>query len=374
LPTVPSDPYRETFLQIVERRPLIDNRFEGPRRIDAIGGSGNFSLVFTATDKATSTDVVLKFFHPGMVQDSYRWQSFQREAQLLEKLAGQKNIISLVAPRAEFVEVFSANGLNFPVKFSYYVVEKAICDLETVLNGGAVTAEEALQFFHEMCRAVQRIRAHQIAHRDLKPRNFLLMGNGAVKLADLGTARIYDGSDGISSSYQGPPGDFRYCAPEMLAILHDEIPEMALNADFYALGAILFELLTGTNLGATILSPALMNDIRPIFTNHRKGERKAAFDGVIAGIAAAYPLPRLSDFGSVAPASISLLVDDLYRSLGALDYRVRLTDFERIFYKIQVCLVVLRNAEKYDRWKKEKERRRQAAKVKESRAGDKCKI
>jgi serine/threonine protein kinase len=259
---VPSDPYRETYLQTVERRPIIDGRFETPRRIDSIGGSGNFSPVFTARDKTNRTDVVLKFFHPGMLQDSYRWQSFQREAQLLEKLAGQKNIISLVAPRSEFVEVFSAHGLDFPVKFSYYAVEKAICDLETVLNRGPITAEEALQFFHEMCRAVQRIRARQIAHRDLKPRNFLLMGNGEVKLADLGTARIYNGTDGVLSGYQGPPGDFRYCAPEMLAILHDDIPEVALNADFYALGAILFELLTGTNLGATrhILTNCLLNN------------------------------------------------------------------------------------------------------------------
>ena len=233
-----------------------------------------------------------------------------------------------------------------------------------------LSAEEALQFFHEMCRAVQRIRARQIAHRDLKPRNFLLMGNGEVKLADLGTARIYDGSGGVANSYQGPPGDLRYCAPEMLAVLHDDIPEVALNADFYALGAILFELFTGTNLGATILSPAMMGDIRLMVTKHRKGQRKAAFDGDIAGIAAAYPLPRLSDFGSVAPASIAGLVDDLYRSLGALDYRVRLKDFERIFFRVQACLLVLRNAVKYDRWKCEKEKRRQAAKVKSITSGE----
>jgi len=149
---------------------------------------------------------------------------------------------------------------------------------------------------------------------------------------------------------------------------HDDIPEVALNADFYALGAILFELFTGTNLGATILSPAMMSEIRLIFTKNRKGERKAAFDGAIAGIAAAYPLPRLSDFGSVSPASIAGLVDDLYRSLGALDYRVRLNDFDRIFFKIQACLLVLRNAEKYDRWNREKEK---GAKIRALRAESK---
>jgi serine/threonine protein kinase len=299
-----------------------------------------------------------------MLQDSYRWQSFQREAELLSKLVGQKNIIGLIAPRSEFVETVSvSNGLNFGLRFSYYAVEKAVSDIETVLNQGPITAEEALQIFHQMCCAVQRIRARRIAHRDLKPRNFLMMGNGDVKLADLGTARIYDGGSGLASSYPGPPGDLRYCAPEMLAVLHDDIPELALNADFYALGAVLFELFTGTNLGATILSPGMMSDLTAVSVKYKKGQRKPGFDHAIGGIAAAYPLPRLSDFGSVAPSSIATLVDDLYRSLAALDYRLRLTDFERIFFRIQACLLVLRNAEKYDHWRREKEKRRGAARA-----------
>jgi serine/threonine protein kinase len=364
---VPNDPHRDAFLQLVERRPIIDGRFSNPRRIDPRGGAGNFSLVFIAQDNQTNRNVVLKFFHPGMLQDSYRWQSFQREAELLAKLAGQRDIIQLVASRSQFVEVLSANGLSLPIQFSYYAVEQAFCDVETALDNAPVSAEEALEFFHHMCRAVQRIRGQRIAHRDLKPRNFLLMPTGEVKLSDFGTARCYEGGAALLNHYVYPPGDTRYCPPEMLAGLHDEVPEMALDADLYALGAILFELLTGTNLGATILSTKMMQDLSWTVSRVRRGERKHVFDAAIAGLAAAYPLPRLSDFGSVAPGSIVPLAEDLYRSLAALDYRARQKDFDRIFLKIQTCLIVLRNSEKYERWQREKEKRRDAVKAKSQR-------
>jgi len=78
----------------------------------------------------------------------------------------------------------------------------------------------------------------------------------------------------------------------MLAGLHDETPEIALEANLYALGAILFELMTGTNLGATILSTKMLQDLVWMLLRVKRGERKQVFDGAIGGLAAAYPLPR----------------------------------------------------------------------------------
>jgi len=49
----------------------------------------------------------------------------------------------------------------------------------------------------------------------------------------------------LVGSYISPPGDRRYCAPEMLGCLHDEDPAIAFTSDFFSLGAILFEMFSG---------------------------------------------------------------------------------------------------------------------------------
>jgi hypothetical protein len=53
-----------------------------------------------------------------------------------------------------------------PLSFSYYAAEPTCCDVVRALNHAPVSAIEALEFFHPMCRAVQRIRSRGIAPRD----------------------------------------------------------------------------------------------------------------------------------------------------------------------------------------------------------------
>src|SRR5947209_10985285 len=95
---VGSDPNREYHLRTVEGRPDLDGRFTDIRRLGGAGGDGHFSLLFSARDAMTKRRVALKFFHPDHLQDDYRWGCFIREAQLLEDLAGQPDIIGWVAP------------------------------------------------------------------------------------------------------------------------------------------------------------------------------------------------------------------------------------------------------------------------------------
>jgi len=61
-------------------------------------------------------------------------------------------------------------------------------------------------------------------------------------------------------------------------------------------------------------------------------------------------------FGAQVPASIRDRIDDLYRCLSSIDYRARLCDFERIFNKINICVLVLRNEKAYQRWLEQKRR------------------
>lgn len=94
------------------------------------------------------------------------------------------------------------------------------------------------------------------------------------------------------------------------------------------------------------------------------GQRQRIFQETIQTIVVSHPLPKLECYTTPVPSCIRDHLDLLYHSLAALDYRVRLCDFTRIFRRIDICLIVLRNEQKYARWLAEKRRRRQARNLK----------
>jgi serine/threonine protein kinase len=362
----------DAFLRIVESRQDIDGRFKGLRRVGPTGGNGVFSLVFRATDQLNGQDVAIKVFRPDCTIP-YRIACFQREAQILETLRGQPDIIGWVAPRSSFIELTTTNaGIVWPITFEYYALELAESDIGSIIENGGWNIEQTLQSFHVMCRAVQRIHLRGIAHRDLKPSNFLVMPDGSVKLSDFGTARDLSGMpNAILQHYADPPGDSRYASPEMITCLHDEDPQIAFHGDIFSLGSILFELITGTCLGV-ILDPQFHGDLSDLLQAMRyaqQGDRRRIYDQLIGQIADSYPLPGLVPSGARIPAAVVDHVEKLYKSMAALSFRVRLNDFNRIFLMIRTCLIILRNDQQYQRWRANRdkyrhdreERRRQLA-------------
>src|SRR5690606_21349130 len=98
--------------------------------------------------------------------------------------------------------------------------------------------------FRQVCGAVQHAHQHLVVHRDLKPGNILVTADGTVKLLDFGIAKLLrneEGSDQLPPT-QGGGMAFTptYAAPEQVRGL-----SVGTSADVYALGVVLFELLTG---------------------------------------------------------------------------------------------------------------------------------
>lgn len=364
-----ADQFRDAYLRIIENRGVIDGRFSGIRRIGALGGNGCFSLVFSARDSQTNRDVALKFYRPDKLGESYRWESFRREAQILEELAGQEDIVGWVAPLSSFVETMtSAQGDPFPIPFSYYAMELAVADMEVAIANANWGASELLAAFRCMCRATQRIHSQRIAHRDIKPGNFVITEEGKVKISDFGAARRFNlATRPLMTAYTYPQGEWLYAAPEILAGLHDVDPEYAFGADFFSLGAILFELFSGTKLGHHLSGQGLHNNLCTHFANIRTTQRKSVYDQVVSSISDGYPLPRMGAQGPGVPPCIRDRVDDLYHQLAAVNYQKRLTDFQGIFRRIETCILILNHEEKYRRWREQKERFREAREAKRQR-------
>ena len=125
---------REALLQTVESQPILLGRFHNVQRLGASAGGGNFSLMFTARDGNTNAQVALKFFNPSSYGDAYRVNSFRREAAILEEFAGQRDIITWVAPVTDIkIPVATQQGIQLEFSFIFYALELASCDVESII-------------------------------------------------------------------------------------------------------------------------------------------------------------------------------------------------------------------------------------------------
>jgi hypothetical protein len=95
------DANREALLSTIERRSNLAGRFTNMRRVGDSGGDGQFSLLVGADDSVCGERVALKFYHPLKRLDrdtGYRFDCFTREAEILEHLSGEKDIIGWRSP------------------------------------------------------------------------------------------------------------------------------------------------------------------------------------------------------------------------------------------------------------------------------------
>ncbi|MBN1811291.1 MAG: protein kinase [Anaerolineae bacterium] len=157
---------------------------------------------------------------------------FQQEAKLL---------VGLRHPNLpQIVDAFEQEG-------RHYLVMEFVegLTLEAMLEQspeGAFTEEQVLEWAGQICDVLNYLHAHDppVIFRDLKPANIMITPEGRVKLIDFGVARLFDPSKGTDTLKMGTVG---YAPPEQYAGQGQTTP----RSDVYALGATLYELLTGDN-------------------------------------------------------------------------------------------------------------------------------
>jgi WD40 repeat protein len=191
-------------------------------------GRGGMGVVYQARQTALDRIVALKMILAGAHAGTEERRRFQAEAEAAARLQ-HPNIVQIH-------EVGEAGGLP------YFSLE--FCpggSLADRLRGEPLPPREAARFTETLARAVQAAHAAGIVHRDLKPANVLLAADGTPKITDFGLAKRLDAQPAqtASGALVGTPS---YMAPEQAGCKNKEIGPAT---DVYALGAILYELLTG---------------------------------------------------------------------------------------------------------------------------------
>ena len=191
-------------------------------------GEGGMGVVYKAKQLGLNRLVALKMIRGGSQARSDYFTRFRLEAELVARLR-HPNIIQIY-------ETGEAGGLPF--------VALELLDggsLEQKLGGNPQPARQAAEIMMTLARAMQVAHEAGIIHRDLKPSNVMYTSDGVPRITDFGLAKRVDSDDGQTRSGQimGTPS---YMAPEQ-ARGHSR--DVGPAADVYALGAILYEMLTG---------------------------------------------------------------------------------------------------------------------------------
>ena len=191
-------------------------------------GHGGAGIVYRAWDLRLNRHVAVKLLLAGVYARSVEQERFQREA----KAAAALRHVNIV----QVYDVGEQEGRHF---ITMEFVEGG--SLAQRLSTGPLPAGQAAALLASLSAAVQVAHEHGIIHRDLKPGNVLLTSEGIPKITDFGLARRLDDASGLThtGTTLGTPS---YMAPEQA---RGGTKAAGPAADVYALGAILYEMLTG---------------------------------------------------------------------------------------------------------------------------------
>ena len=192
-------------------------------------GAGGMGTVYRAK-KGDAADVAIKVLRPGFGADRASLLArFAREAEALRRLE-----------HAHVVRLLD-HGEDGDVA---YIITELVDgrDLAAKLAAGRMPFADVVDVFGQVCDGVAAAHAAGIVHRDLKPANILVGNSGAVKVADFGLAQL--GADAAVPTLTRTDvamGTFHYLAPEQ----RKDARAVDHRADIWALGVILYEMLTG---------------------------------------------------------------------------------------------------------------------------------
>jgi tetratricopeptide (TPR) repeat protein/predicted Ser/Thr protein kinase len=200
---------------------ILGNRYRILREV----GSGGMAWVYLAEDINEGRLVAVKVLYPQFNEDLAYIQRFNREAKLASTLSDQ-----------HIVRVLDYGA----TRDVHYLVMEYIegQDLRSIIDErSSLPWREAMQILDQVAVALEHAHLHGIVHRDIKPQNLMMTGDGVLKVLDFGIARVRKLPSLTQSGFVGSP---YYISPEQ-AMGED----VDIRSDIYSAGVVLYEMLSG---------------------------------------------------------------------------------------------------------------------------------
>ena len=202
---------------------LLNNRYE----LIAQQGSGGMSVIYKAVDRALGRTVAVKILRPSLTADASFLEKFKMEA---------RSVANLSHPNIVTVHDVGSEGPT------HYIVMELVDgqDLKKIIRAqGALSVERSLNIAIQICAGIGYAHRSGLVHADVKPQNVLVTGQDVVKVTDFGIAQALSDTQPQQRA-EVVWGSPHYFAPEQA---RGDQPSPA--SDVYAIGIVLFEMLTG---------------------------------------------------------------------------------------------------------------------------------
>ena len=233
-------------IQTLKPGDIIEGRY---KYIDRIG-RGAFGTVLLMEDTVVDERLILKFLNPNVATDEEVMKRFVHELRYSRKIT-HKNVIRIY----DFLFIQG----NYAISMEYFPSHTLGAE---IVGEKPLELKRALQFGCDMCTGMTVAHQVGIVHRDLKPANVLINQEGLLKIVDFGVAAAQREGDTQLTKTGYVIGSPKYMAPEQ--ILGKKVDE---RADIYALGVMLYEMLTG-------VPPYTRGDHMSVMYQHVQGKAR----------------------------------------------------------------------------------------------------
>src|SRR5580658_2455127 len=219
-------------------------------RLEAEVGRGGMSTLFRATDLRDGKQVAVKVPHAEMESDPVLIERFRREEEIGQEL-----------DHPGIVKTYDGEGRSRRYMVIEWVDGKL---LRAILNKeGKLPVERAVKLTLAICDALDTMHKHGVVHRDLKPENVMVLDDDRIKLIDFGIAMKEEARRITHASVTPALGTPDYISPEQVKGQRGDQ-----RSDVYAMGAMLYEMLTGQPPFTgpnplAVMNERVLNDPRP---------------------------------------------------------------------------------------------------------------